>query len=131
MHINAKRLKRRIDKAQGFNVIKGSQPEEWDVIIEPTIEPEYLKVKDYRKRAELLGLTISTETPADGGTVYRIAGKLLDDLEEKRREFTSTKDLRATVNSLWDISIEPEIEGWIDENGRAHEQLVYPETPLY
>ena len=137
MHINAKRMKRRIDKAQ--EISKEITPELFgissqdyeEVITEAGIEPDYLKIADYKKRAELLGLTISEEAAASGGTVYHIAGQLLDDIEEDQRDYSSADDLKAAVNSIWDTVTEPELEGWIDARGRLHERLVYPEPPLY
>lgn len=105
------------------------EAEELEIIEHPAQEPEYLKLKGYKQRAEAMGLTISTEATADGGKLYRITGKLLDDLEEDTRTFTSPQALRAEINSLWDIVTEPEQAYWDDASGRTHTQLIYPDAP--
>lgn len=136
MHINAKRMKRRIDKAQKIsyvtNCLDFEEPEELaDTIIEPTIKPEYLAVTGYKERAELMGLTISTEPDTDGGTRYTIAGGVLDALDEPAETYHTAEELQAGVNSLWDTVTEPEIDCYIDADGITHERLTYPESPLY
>ena len=137
MHINAKRMKRRIDKAQEINREKAPDPlrisgqDDEEAITEASSKPEYLKITDYKKRAKLLGLTIREAAGAGGGTVYHIAGQLLDELEEYTRDYSGADDLKAAINSIWDTVTEPELEGWIDESGRLHERLAYPEPPLF
>jgi len=121
MHINAKRMKRRIDKAQGIEA-------EPDVIRDAIRRPAYLKAATPGDRAQLLGLSI-TEAPDSetGGTAYIIAGGCLKDLEEPARELDSPAALAAEINILWDIMTEPDVEYYQDAAGRLHERLVYPE----
>lgn len=121
MHINAKRMKRRINKAQGITAEPGT-------IRDPAERPAYLKAATPEERAKLLGLHITEAPDAEtGGTVYIIAGGCLNDLEEAARELDSPAALAAEINLLWDIMTEPEIEVYSDAAGRLHEALVYPE----
>lgn len=106
--------------------------EEGAEIEHPAEEPEYLSVTDYKERAELLGLTISTEPDGNGGTVYTASGGYIDSvLDEEPHTFNSLAELTADVNSLWDDATTPEMECWTDDNGRLHTQTVYPTSPLY
>ena len=100
-----------------------AQPEE-PTIIDPTIEPDYLKITDTAGRAELLGLKIT----ADGGTRYTLEGDFLDTMNEGAQSFDSWDALSAGVNELWDIATEPEIICYIDNEGHYHERLTYPES---
>lgn len=105
MHINAKRLKKKINR-------------------EPAA-PAYLKIKDYRERAELLGITIK---PGKGKELYTIEGGFLDIMGDPPQSFDSLQALKAEINSLWDIATEPEIECYIDQSGNYYERVVYPES---
>ena len=97
----------------------------------PADEPEYLAVTDYRERAELLGLTISTEPDGNGGETVTASGGYMDSvLDEEPQTFNSLAELSDFINSLWDDATEPNFECWTDDNGRTHSQLVYP-NPLY
>lgn len=130
MHINAKRMKRRIEKNIGASTTDNST-DNIETVIEPTHKPDYLKLRGYRQRAEAMGLTISTETDAEAGAkVYTLAGNLIEELEDAEAvTFDSLADLRADVTDLWEIVTEPEVEMWIDKAGRVHERLTYPATP--
>ena len=112
MHINAKRMKRRINK-------------EPQIVYDPTIEPDYLKATDYEKRAELLGLKIIVDKE---GAAYTIKGGILESLEESPLHLNSLQELKAEINSLWELATEPEIECYIDNAGRYHERIAYPES---
>lgn len=125
MHVNAKRMKRRIDKAQGIGQQAEADPA---TIRDPIKRPAYLKAATPVDRAELLGLHITEAPDAEtGGTVYILAGGCLNDLEEAARELDSPAALAAEINLLWDIMTEPELEYYSDAAGRLHEALIYPE----
>ena len=121
MHINAKRMKRRINREQGLNI-------ELLIIRDPERRPEYLKAATPADRAELLGLHITEMRDEEtGGTIYILAGGCLNDLGEPARELDSPEALAAEIGILWDIMTEPSIETYSDSAGDLHECIVYPE----
>ena len=116
MHINAKRMKRRINKAPATYI-------EPAAIYDPAELPAYMAITDYRERAEVLGLTIRRH-----GGKYSIEGGFLDSIGESKLYFDNLQALRAEVNSLWEIATETEIEAYIDNAGRYHERIAYPDS---
>lgn len=103
MHINAKRLKKKINSESAT--------------------PAYLKIRNYEERAALLGIEIK---PGKGKYLYTIEGGFLDIMGDPPQSFESLQALKAEINSLWEIATEPEIEYYIDQAGRCRERVVYP-----
>lgn len=128
MHINAKRMKRRIEKAQEAHIYGSPNlTDDLRAIVDPTERPEYLKATTPGDRAKILGLHI-TEAPDEetGGTVYILAGGCLNDLGEPARELETPAALAAEINLLWDIMTEPTAEYYTDDAGRLHQRIEYP-----
>ena len=134
MHINAKRLKRRINKnapqETGGLLFYGSPDLSAgaDVIKDPAEPPLYTFISDYDERAALLGITITEATDErTGGTLYTIAGGCMIDLDTPPETYHSAAELTAAINQLWEIMTEPTAEFYTDNAGRLHERTIYPE----
>lgn len=134
MHINAKRLKRRINKnapqaADGRLFYDSpSLSAGADVIKDPTEPPLYMFISDSISRAALLGITITEATDErTGGTLYTIAGGCMTDLDEPPETYNNEAELTAAINQLWEIMTEPTAEVYTDSAGRLHERIIYPE----
>ena len=126
MHINAKRMKRRIEKPQPVKFY-GSPNLTADVINDPAEPPLYTFISDYKDRAALLGITI-TETAGDSGAAsYTISGGCMKELNEPPATYNSIEELAAAIGDLWEIETEPEAEYYTDDTGRLHQRIIYPE----
>lgn len=133
MHINAKHMKRRINKGENQppavchfygspNLI--TDPDE--ILIDPITTPDYVDVTDYRERAALLGITI-TEAAGDSGKEYTLSGGCMLDLEAPPETYPDTEALAAAINSYWEIETEPTAEYYTDGSGRLHKYIEYPD----
>lgn len=130
MHINAKRMQRRINKSTGKvrsstmnEIALNSISTEPETIRDHTDPPEYLKITDYESQAAALGLIIERKKET---AEYTIKGAVLNDFNEDELTAGSLQELKSIINDLWDISTEPHIECYLDNNGRFHERLIYP-----
>lgn len=140
MHINAKRLKRRINKEcrieenadpQDSGVIFYSSPgliTDPDTIIDTAEMPPYMSVNDYKDRAAMLGIKIKEEADEKaGGVIYTISGGRMIDLEEPPATYSSPEDMTTAINDLWETLTEPMAVYYTDNAGRLHERLIYPD----
>jgi hypothetical protein len=125
MHINAKRMKRRINNeprnilfSTSFDLIDNEGE-----IAAPIEKPDYLKIKDAPGRAATLGIKIDKGKHGKG---YTIEGDLLDTLGEDVRQFDNLQSLNNKINELWEIATEPHIEYYTDSTGRLYERAIYP-----
>ena len=125
MHINAKRMRRRIYKEQTACSDPGT-------IIDAAAAPGYLRITDYKERAAAMGFRITTGQDADTGRkVYIWEGDQTDSYDDGAQTFYSLRELSAEIATLWDIATEPEIHCYFDSAGRYHERLTYPDSPIY
>lgn len=134
MHINAKRMQRRIEKsaqAPGAGLKFYGSPNlitDADIISDPAEMPLYMFVDDYRSRAAMLGVTIAEAADkSTGKPLYTIFGGCMLDLEMPPATYSSIEELTAAINDLWEIETEPEAEYYTDSAGRLHERIIYPE----
>ena len=126
MHINAKRLKRHIEKLQPVRYY-GSPNLTADAITDPAEPPLYMFISDYKDRAAMLGITITETAGAAGKPLYTISGGCMKELDEPPATYSSIDELTAAIGDLWKIETEPEAEYYTDSAGRLHQRIIYPE----